>query len=211
MIQAVIFDFGNVISKTQDGSCHREMEKLTGIPFHIFQDAFFTYREPFDRGELSGSAMYASILRDAGHPELAKDSQLCDTIARLDLESWRETEEDVTQWALSLKREGYKLGILSNMPYEFLDLYEKDITLFVQADVAVFSCREKLVKPQREIYDCVLSRLHIAAEEAVFFDDMQVNVDVARSLGIHAYVWTGLERAKKDFRKHERTSSISYK
>ena len=38
-IKAVIFDFGNVISKTQTNSSFYKMEKLTGIPFHVFKNA----------------------------------------------------------------------------------------------------------------------------------------------------------------------------
>lgn len=46
-------------------------------------------------------------------------------IARMDLESWRPVHNDVCDWALGVQKAGYKLGILSNMPYEFLDAYEK--------------------------------------------------------------------------------------
>ena len=85
------------------------------------------------------------------------------------------------------------------MPYEFLDLYEKEIPPFVAADYACFSCRVKIIKPEREIYELCLKELGVLPEQTVFFDDVKENVDAALMLGIHAFVWTGLEKAQKDW------------
>ena len=38
-------------------------------------------------------------------------------------------------------------------------------------DVEVFSCEVGLVKPEREIYECCLNRLGLAAKECVFVGD----------------------------------------
>jgi predicted thioesterase len=84
------------------------------------------------------------------------------------------------------------------MPHEFLDSYEGQIEAFAAADYACFSCRVKLVKPERAIYEHALSRLGVKAHEAVFFDDVQKNIDAANALGIRAFLWTGLEKAKEN-------------
>ncbi len=200
MIRAVIFDFGNVISIPQTGEWYTVMEQKTGIPAAVFASSFEKYRVPFDRGDITGADMYAGILRDNGYEDFARDRALCQKIADTDLESWRNCDDNVTEWGLTLKKNGYKLGILSNMPHEFLDKYESSIRLFKEADAPVFSCREKLVKPEKAIYVRTLERLGgIRPGEAVFFDDLPENIEAAVALGIHGFVWTGLDQAKKDF------------
>lgn len=199
MIRAVIFDYGNVISQVNTGDCAIEMEQMTGVSANIFRTVYDKYRFEFDRGTISGAEMYSQLLSDAGYHELSSNKTMMEKIAKLDLESWKNFHQDVTDWGLSLQKAGFKLGILSNMPYEFLDLYEKTIPLFTHADYACFSCRVKLIKPEPEIYKVALNGLGIKPEEAVFFDDIQINVDAARQLGINAFLWTGLDQGKKDW------------
>jgi putative hydrolase of the HAD superfamily len=120
-------------------------------------------------------------------------------LAKFELEHWRPLDTETVDWALSLQKQGYKLGILSNMPHEFLDRFEKEIDVFTAADFACFSCRVGLIKPEVDIYHVVLKGLEVLPEEAVFFDDLQENVAAAEKLGIKSVLWRGLEDAKEKF------------
>ncbi|MCY7328876.1 MAG: HAD-IA family hydrolase, partial [Saprospiraceae bacterium] len=51
-----------------------------------------------------------------------------------------------------------------------------------------FSHLIRLRKPDREIYDYVLADAELLPEETVFFDDMLINVEGARQVGIQA-IW----------------------
>jgi putative hydrolase of the HAD superfamily len=197
MITTVIFDFGNVISTPQHGSVPGELEKLTQIPASLFASVYDNFRCDFDRGLISGAEMYTRLLANGGYRDLAQNIALMKQIADIDLESWNKLDMQVVDWALSLKKRGFKLGILSNMPYEFLDRYEQTNPVFAAADYCCFSCRVGLIKPEEGIYWDVIKGLGIQPEEAVFFDDTQVNIDAANKLGIHDILWTGLEDAKK--------------
>jgi len=199
VITTIIFDYGNVISLTNTGDCSSEMEKMTGVPASVFRSVYDRFRFDFDRGTISGAEMYRQLLLEDGYTEVAKNTELMKKIALLDLESWKEYRQDVTDWGLQLKKQGYKLGILSNMPYEFLDYYEKDIPLFSHADYACFSCRVKLIKPEPAFYENCLNGLNSKPEECVFFDDIQENIDEAKKLGINGCLWAGLEKAKRDW------------
>ena len=201
MIRAVIFDYGNVISQTQTGDCAGEMQAMTGVPAEVFRTVYDRFRFDFDRGTITGAQMYSRLLEAEGYHDLASDTELMERIARLDMESWRPVRQDVTDWGLSLQKEGFKLGILSNMPTEFLACYEDEIALFKAADYACFSCRVKLIKPERGIYHDALRGLGVRPEEAVFFDDLPENVEAARQVGIHGFVWTGLEQGMRDWKQ----------
>jgi putative hydrolase of the HAD superfamily len=54
----------------------------------------------------------------------------------------------------------------------------------LQFDVVVESAVEGLRKPDPKIYALVLERLGVGAEEAVFLDDLGINLKPARSLGM---------------------------
>ncbi|MGL4981339.1 MAG: HAD family hydrolase [Treponemataceae bacterium] len=197
MIKAVIFDYGNVISVTQTGACYQLMQEKTGVPKEIFSSSFFKYRESFDLGDISGSELYSKIFDDHGYAEFASDKKLCKQMADIDMQSWRNYNQEVVDWALELQSQGFKLGILSNMPYEFLDNFEKDIPPFVKADCAVFSCRVKMIKPSAGIYSHALEGLKVKPQEAIFFDDLHENIIAAQKLNIHSVLWTDITRAKE--------------
>jgi putative hydrolase of the HAD superfamily len=57
-------------------------------------------------------------------------------------------------------------------------------------DVIVTSAEEGVAKPEPEIYDRALERLEVAAEETVFVDDLQPNVEGARAVGMHGILYT---------------------
>ena len=201
MIKAVIFDYGNVISQTQTGDCAEQMEAMTGVPADVFRTVYDRFRFEFDRGTITGAQMYRQLLEADGYHQQAADQQLMEQIARLDMESWRPVRQDVTDWGLSLKASGLRLGILSNMPTEFLASYEDEIELFKAAHYACFSCRVGLIKPEPAIYHDVLKGLDVEPQEAVFFDDVAVKVEAACALGIHGFVWRGLEQGKRDLQQ----------
>ncbi len=51
---------------------------------------------------------------------------------------------------------------------------------------ALFSCEYRLVKPEPAIYRLCLEKLAVGPESCMFLDDVLLNVEAARTLGIHA-------------------------
>jgi putative hydrolase of the HAD superfamily len=196
MIKAIVFDYGNVISEPQDVTCYSRMAALSGLSEETLKEAFWKYRPEYDRGSIRGIEMYRRILRDSG---LADSVDLAARLLDEDLGSWFHVSRQVTEWGLGLQKSGYTLGILSNMPFDFLERYAKRIEMFAKADVPVFSCDVDLIKPERAIYETLIGKLGCKPDEIAFFDDIEVNVAGAREAGIHAFLFTDLERAKKDF------------
>ena len=49
-------------------------------------------------------------------------------------------------------------------------------------DSAFVGCR----KPDPRIYQLTLERVELEPEQCIFIDDMQINVDAANELGLHA-------------------------
>lgn len=86
-------------------------------------------------------------------------------------------------------RREYKIGVLSNtgrMPFERYFSEEERREYF---DEVVLSYEEGIMKPDRRIFEIVVERLGVRAEDVVFVDDREENVGVARNLGMRGVVY----------------------
>ena len=88
-----------------------------------------------------------------------------------------------------LRSMGYKLYYLSNWDRYSYDL-EKEFfdPLLEQFDGGLFSFElGEILKPDREMYEALCEKYHIFANKSIFFDDMEENIEAARSVGMAAY------------------------
>lgn len=83
-----------------------------------------------------------------------------------------------------LKDRGYNLYILSNITRESYEYVNDTINIKNIFIGGVYSYQEKLVKPDKKIFELILDRFNLNKEETMFFDDKQKNVDTANELGI---------------------------
>ena len=100
-------------------------------------------------------------------------------------------------WLKSLKERGFSLYLLTNYSDWMFDYHYKNEFSFTDyVDGMVVSGREKLLKPESAIYECLLKRYGLKAEECVFLDDHAENVEGARKRGINGIVLTDFETAR---------------
>lgn len=87
-----------------------------------------------------------------------------------------------------LKENGYGIYLLSNAGYDHYDYWLRipGSELF---DEVLFSCDVHQLKPEHEIYETFLSRFGLKAEECVFIDDMNYNIESACLLGFNGIVF----------------------
>lgn len=90
----------------------------------------------------------------------------------------------------------YKLGLISNTTiFESAVLDKLDIrNLF---DVISFSWETGYLKPSKEAFELTLQKLTVHAEESIFIDDGQKNVDSAIRIGMHGIRYENLNSLKK--------------
>lgn len=110
------------------------------------------------------------------------------------LESYKKSKQGVYENVLSLlkklKSSGNKVYLLSNIRKLDFDIFKVnyDITLF---DELFLSYDLALLKPSKEIYEYVITKLNTSPENIYFFDDNIRNVEEANACGINAYQVTG--------------------
>ena len=93
-----------------------------------------------------------------------------------------------------LKAKGYKLFLLSNISKQFVENYakvESIVSLFELFDGLVFSGPIEMVKPNKDIFEYLLNKFSINAEESVFIDDNISNINGAKKVGINTYLFDG--------------------
>jgi putative hydrolase of the HAD superfamily len=199
-IKAVVFDFGKVISFPPEAAVREELAALAEMDTAALDSLDESCREDYDRGVLSSTEYYKALLAKAGKEA---DEGRAETMGRLDMQSWTRINPDTVKLMEDIKAAGLKVGILSNMPPEFLAMAREQIPVFKIPDVSVFSCEVGSVKPEDAIYEALLSALNLAPYAVVFTDDMPVNIEKARILGINAFLWKGAEAARAVLKKLE--------
>lgn len=84
-----------------------------------------------------------------------------------------------------LKSNGFKIGLISNIISPVRDIIKR-FGYYDVFDEVIFSCEVGLLKPQKEIYELALHRMDTIAQEAIFIDDKQLNLDTANTMGFTA-------------------------
>ncbi|MBQ5913607.1 MAG: HAD-IA family hydrolase, partial [Alistipes sp.] len=72
--------------------------------------------------------------------------------------------------------------------------------IFSEFDGIVVSGDEKLLKPDPAIYDCLLGRYGLKAEESIFIDDNVANVAGAMVVGMYAIQFQDAKQVEDQLR-----------
>ena len=194
-IRAVVFDYGNVISLPQDPKVMDELSGLVGVERDRFESALWSLRGDYDRGTISAKEYFKNILSSL---DVFFDEKSIEDIIEIDTNSWKNINTETETLMKELKTAGYMVGILSNMPHDFLVWAKENIPVFSLPHFGLFSCDVNLIKPEEAIYRKLLSRLDLKADELVFFDDKTENIAGARAVGMEAILWRNVKDARRE-------------
>jgi putative hydrolase of the HAD superfamily len=95
----------------------------------------------------------------------------------------------------SLRDRGFRMAVLTNNVREWQPLWRPVFPIDEIFELVVDSGFVGMRKPEREIYELTLERLGLRAEDCLFVDDTEVNVDAARELGMAAVHFRSSEQA----------------
>ena len=137
-----------------------------------------------DRGTLDDEGALARIFPRI--PEHLHDA------ARLLVTAWDEPQvpmPETDQLVRELSEAGYGLYLLSNASLRHPVYWSKLPVSQYFGDRKMISSEWQLVKPDPAFYEKALSIFGLKAEECVFIDDFNVNVEGAVRVGIHGIVY----------------------
>jgi len=185
-LQAVIFDYGNVLCQPQRSTDLDEMAEACEIEPGEFETLYWKFRDKYDQGA-HDAVDYWTAIGKAAKRHLTKEQ--IDKGILLDNIGWSRPNPPMVEWAQRLRTHGVKTAILSNMPLE-LRQYITQREWLPAFDHSVYSCDAGYIKPCPEIYLHCLELLGLNAEDTLFIDDRLPNVQAAQRLGMHAVTFS---------------------
>jgi len=97
-----------------------------------------------------------------------------------------------------LKKRGFKLYFLSNFPIDIFEEIKTGYYFFKYFDGGIISSEVKLSKPDKRIFETLLQKYSLTAEESLFIDDLDINVKSAINTGMKGLVTFGSEEISKE-------------
>ena len=188
IIDAVLFDYGQVLSRGPNAEAWERMRRTIGGDTEVFHKAYWGPRHDYDRGALTGTAYWNDVARKAGHPGL-KDAEL-DELYQADVDLWTDLNEPMVAWAKELQQRGIRTGILSNIGDRMETGIREKFDWIGEFHHCTWSHRLTMAKPERAIYDHAAAGLGTAPEHILFIDDREENLHGARRAGMIAVHYT---------------------
>jgi putative hydrolase of the HAD superfamily len=204
-VEAVISDFGGVLTTPLIQS-FAAVQDQTGIPM-----------------EELGKSMSQIEAEDGVHPlyELEKgrvtEPDFLERLAqaleprlghRPEMHRFREIyfealhpNEPMIELMRELKAEGFRMAMLTNNVKEWEPLWRTMLPVDEIFEIVVDSAFVGMRKPEREIYDLTVERLDgVPSEACLFVDDIELNCDAARDVGMQAVHYRQPNQAIADIR-----------
>jgi putative hydrolase of the HAD superfamily len=186
-IQAVLFDYGMVLSAAPDPAAWARMVTISNLSEEQLHRGYWAHRLAYDRGDLTAESFWNHAAAPT-HAILTPD-QLTSLIAA-DVDYWSTLNPPMLAWARSLQQASIPTGILSNMPgpmetglrarYPWIDEFTHN----------TWSHAVNLAKPEPAIYRHAAEGLRTAPENILFVDDRTENIEAAHAIGMQAILYT---------------------
>jgi putative hydrolase of the HAD superfamily len=194
-LQAVIFDYGEVLSGPPDQQAHRNLLAIAGVKEEGFEKAYWVHRLDYDADILNAQTYWQTVARDNGVRFTAKQIE---QLTEQDAIMWMNLNPAMLAWIPRIKQAGFRLGILSNMGDGVLEYIKPRFSWLSQFDWLTWSCELGVVKPDPAIYLHTVKKLNVSPERALFIDNLQKNITGAEAVGLHAALFENVEQLQAD-------------
>ena len=201
-IKNIIFDYGNVIFTIDFKRTQAAFEALgiTNIEDYYAHKEHHEIFDQVEKGEITAAEFRDGIRKVSNHPELT-DQQIDDTWNSLLIGVPKGNHELL----LSLKGK-YRTFLLSNINEIHLDYINNYLKKEFNLDgndgffeKIYYSHLVKKRKPNKEIFEQVLSENNLNPNETLFIDDSPQHLKTATDMGIQTYLMTYPDTIQKLF------------
>ncbi|MGA3103719.1 MAG: HAD family phosphatase [Terriglobales bacterium] len=197
-IAAVIFDYGLVLARCPTIEEFGLMAKMFNVPYEGFYELWENSRNPYDRGDITADEYWHGL---ASQTNTSLDREQIETLRKIEIEIWVHLDPQMLAWTEKLRDAGMKTAILSNMPLDLAEYVRKNFRWLDHFAFKTLSAEVRTIKPEPAIYEHTLRGLGVAADQALFIDDRERNIEAARKLGIHGILYESLAQLKGELVK----------
>ena len=192
MIKNIVLDMGNVCCRwdvNYIASClSTDQEEKQWLIQHVFQSQQW---QELDQGLISIEEAQQQLSHSYPQFHYLIERALCHWFDYFD------QFDEMEEYIIELKNKGYYIYLLSNCSLQFYQYYQKK-SIFHHFDGYYISAKYQLLKPSKDIYLHFLDHFHLNGEECLFVDDMKINVEGAKRVGMSGIVYDGKIDELKD-------------
>jgi putative hydrolase of the HAD superfamily len=180
LIRNIIMDLGGVMLEWNPDRLLTRFQPEPVLRGQLRAAIFGPDWQQYDRGHLSEAELIDRLETGSGQTR----EELLEIVAAV-RESLLEKPETV-RLVRALRQRGFDIYCLSNMPSPMYEHLRRRHTFWDVFHGVVISGEIRMMKPEPQIYLHLLERFGLRAQESVFVDDLQANVDGAKGVGLHA-------------------------
>ncbi len=179
MLEAIIFDIGNVLLSFDFGQTFRRLAPLCSVHESEILSVFSRLKDPFESGRLGADDFLKQVTLELGYRGDAVELRL----------AWQEIFEPIEQTHALVRRlhSRIPLYLLSNTNDLHTEYFLSRYSVFECFQDAIFSQQVGLLKPNPEIYRVATRRFSINPENTLFIDDLEENVASAVAVGLKTH------------------------
>ncbi len=204
MIKGVLFDLGGVLIDNPAEEMKSYIMNLLDVSPDKLQSLTSPLMPLFQKGMIEEGEFWKRVFSEIPMIDNLPPSIWTEAIKR----SYSPRDYMFTL-ASDLKAHGLKIGILSNTEVPVVNFLSKiDFSIF---DVLLYSCLEGTRKPEKEIYLLATKRMGVKAEELIFIDDFEENVQAGIENGMHSILYTSYSHFYKELEKLTRNFPLNNK
>jgi putative hydrolase of the HAD superfamily len=189
---AVVFDYGRVLSRSPTLSELQEFAALAGLSEPPFFDLYSGTRDQYDCGRIDCRQHWQFFAEAAG---ISLSPDQVQHIMEFENRMWLQVNPGTLKLAQDIRNRGIRTAILSNMPPDLLRELRHAFDWLSDFEVQIWSCEHGMIKPAPAIYQLCLKQLACEPQRVLFFDDRPRNVEAAQALGMDAHVFESAEHA----------------
>ena len=194
-MQAVFFDFGGVIQRTEFQAPRQHLGQRFGMDYDDIDKLVFG--SPSARqasvGEISEDAHWANVLKRLKRPT-AELQTIKDEFFGGDV-----IDRELVEFIRSLRGK-FHVGLISNA-WGGMRAHLKKERLLELFETVVISAEVGVMKPEARIYSIALEQAGVKAEESVFVDDVQANIDACQQIGMKGVLFNDPQKAEDELKK----------
>jgi putative hydrolase of the HAD superfamily len=202
--KAIISDFGGVLTTPLIQS-FVAFQDQTGIAMETLGSAMQRIAErdgshplfELEKGELT-EVSFLERIADELEPELGHRPEM-HRFSEIYFDAL-EPNPPMIELMRELKGRGLRMALLTNNVREWEPLWRSMIPIDALFEVVVDSAFVGCRKPDPKIYEITLERIGLAGNDCLFVDDVEVNCDAARELGMTAVHFQVNEQAIEEIR-----------
>ena len=205
VIRAVISDFGGVLTTPLAGSFQGFADQ-SGIELAAMGQALAAMHERDGANPLHELECGRMTSRRSSRGCAARSASC--SAARSTLAAFADTlweglfpNEPMIAFMASLRAEGYRMALLTNNVREWELRWRSMAPIDDIFELVIDSAFVGVRKPEPEIYELALTGLDLSAAECLFIDDIELNCEAARDVGMQAVVYRDVEQAIAEVRE----------